>query len=684
MPANTTFVGPAAWTCSSGVCTAFGGNLAGGAGASITFIVRVDNPLPAGVSQIDNTAVVRASEGAGGNGSVTVPVIAAPNLQFSKSANVSVSEPGQLIVYSLQYTNSGNIEVVNVPLAESVPANTTFVAGAGTAGWSCADGAAAGSACTFSIASIPGGGATGTVLFAVRVNNPLPAGVTAINNTAVLSGNLPSTTNTPVATFVDLRIIKDTKVESAQPGDTVSYALTYENLGNIAATGVVVTETVPANTVFVASGSTAGWSCADGAAAGTVCTFAIGMLAGGGASGSLDFAVRIINPLPAGVSSIVNTARIGHDGGAGASSTVTTPVIAAPILLVVKTDGGVSTTPGATVVYTLTYRNDGDIAATGVTLVESVPDNSTFNAAASSPGWSCANGASAGSICSLSIGTLNGGGASGTARFAVTVNSPLLSGVTQLFNTVNINGEQGPGEGSSDDTPVIAAPDLSISKTDGRNAVQAGNVLTYVITINNTGNQEAVNVEITDTLPANVTYLGASNGGALNSGGQVLWSVASLPAGQSLTLQVVVRVNTPLPVGAAQLVNTVRVTDDGVNGPDATPGNNSASDTDTMADVPDLTLAKSDGGARVSPGGVVSYTLTINNLSNIGAASVTLTETVPAFSSIEFGLSSPGWICAGSGSAGATCTISIGALAGQSSVSRVFALRVADPLPLAW
>jgi uncharacterized repeat protein (TIGR01451 family) len=126
----------------------------------------------------------------------------------------------------------------------------------------------------------------------------------------------------------------------------------------------------------------------------------------------------------------------------------------------------------------------------------------------------------------------------------------------------------------------------------------------------------------------------------------------------------------------------VTVTDDGANGPDASPGNNSASDTDSIADVPDLTLSKSDGGARVAPGGVVSYTLTVSNLSNIGAASVALTETVPAFSSIEFGLSSPGWICAGSGSAGATCTISISTLAGQSSTSRVFAVRVVDPLPV--
>ena len=64
----------------------------------------------------------------------------------------------------------------------------------------------------------------------------------------------------------------DDVVGSTLPGATIIYTLTYDNVGDQDATGVVVTETVPDNTTFTTTGSSAGWSCVDGAAAGTTCT----------------------------------------------------------------------------------------------------------------------------------------------------------------------------------------------------------------------------------------------------------------------------------------------------------------------------------------------------------------------------------------------------------------------------
>lgn len=71
------------------------------------------------------------------------------------------------------------------------------------------------------------------------------------------------------------------------------------------------------------------------------------------------------------------------------SDTDTTPVNAAPELSVTKNDGGATTIPGGTVAYTLNYANNGNQGATGVTLSETVPANATFNAGASTAGWSC-------------------------------------------------------------------------------------------------------------------------------------------------------------------------------------------------------------------------------------------------------------------------------------------------------
>jgi len=71
------------------------------------------------------------------------------------------------------------------------------------------------------------------------------------------------------------------------------YTISYSNTGNLDATNVVITETVPQYTTFNKLTSTGGdtlpptgWSCADGAAAGTSCKFIFATLPAG-ASGTL-------------------------------------------------------------------------------------------------------------------------------------------------------------------------------------------------------------------------------------------------------------------------------------------------------------------------------------------------------------------------------------------------------------
>ena len=62
-------------------------------------------------------------------------------------------------------------------------------------------------------------------------------------------------------------------------------------------------------------------------------------------------------------------------------------------------------------------------------------------------------------------------------------------------------------------------------------------------------------------------------------------------------------------------------------------------DTTPVIAAPDLTLAKSDGGASVVPGGTISYTLTYANVGNQGATGVVITETVPANTTFDAGAS---------------------------------------------
>ena len=100
-----------------------------------------------------------------------------------------------------------------------------------------------------------------------------------------------------------------TTVSAIQRGAIVTYTLTYRNQGNGVATNVVITETVSAHTRFAAQKSSAGWSCSNGALAGSQCGYALGDLQPG-QSGVVIFAIQIDADVAAGTQ-IVNVAVIG-------------------------------------------------------------------------------------------------------------------------------------------------------------------------------------------------------------------------------------------------------------------------------------------------------------------------------------------------------------------------------------
>ena len=233
---------------------------------------------------------------------------------------------------------------------------------------------------------------------------------------------------------IDLALTKSDGGVTPVAGGTLVYTLDYANLGNFLASGVTITENVPAHTRFNATASDAGWVCS-----GATCSYTVGNVARA-ATGGIVFAVDIDKPLPAGVNNLVNTASISDDASNGSdvvpannNASLTTPVNAAPDLTLVKTDGGAHTVAGGTISYTLNYANVGTQDATGVVLTEKVPANTTFDATKSSAGWVCA-GTTPGSTCTLAIGAL-AAGSSGTATFAVTVDSVLPSANTSIANT---------------------------------------------------------------------------------------------------------------------------------------------------------------------------------------------------------------------------------------------------------
>lgn len=131
-----------------------------------------------------------------------------------------------------------------------------------------------------------------------------------------------------------------------------------------------------------------------------------------------------------------------------------------PILRIFKTATS-KVAPGATLVYSLSYGNAGDLTATGVVITETVPNHTRFNAAASTPGWSCPNGSVPGTVCTLSVPDV-APGANQTALFAVTVDkSPGAGVIRNLALVAGIGATPGEGYATTIVSTPIPAPSLN-------------------------------------------------------------------------------------------------------------------------------------------------------------------------------------------------------------------------------
>jgi uncharacterized repeat protein (TIGR01451 family) len=98
--------------------------------------------------------------------------------------------------------------------------------------------------------------------------------------------------------------------------------------------------------------------------------------------------------------------------------------------------------------------------------------------------------------------------------------------------------------------------DVSVSKTASPNPGVAGAALTYRVVVTNNGPAPATNVNLTDTLPAGVTFNAtATTQGSCNATAPVNCSIGTLANGASAVITITV-----LPNAAGQVTNTATVT----------------------------------------------------------------------------------------------------------------------------
>ncbi len=654
------------WTCAGaggGTCTAAGsGNLNDTvnlpSGGSVTYTASCTISAAA-TGTLSNTATVTAPGGVTdptpGNNSATDSdtLAASADLAITKTDGVTTATPGGSVTYTITASNAGPSNATGATVADTFPASLTCT-------WTCVG--AGGGTCTASgsgninnTVNLPSGGsvtytasctisaaATGTLANTATVT--APAGVTDPT-----PGNNSSTDSDTLGASADLAITKTDGVTSATPGGSVTYTITASNAGPSNATGATVADTFPASL-------TCTWTCV-GAGGGT-CTASgsgninntVNLPSGGSVTYTASCTISA-----AATGSLSNTATVTAPAGVtdptpgNNSATDTDGLGATADLAITKTDGVTTATPGGSVTYTITASNAGPSNATGATVADTFPASLTCT-------WTCA-GAGGGTCTASGSGNLNdtvnlpsGGSVTYTASCTV---SAAATGT--LSNTATVTAPAGvtdptPGNNSATDSDTLAgSADLAITKTDGVTTATPGGSVTYTITASNAGPSNATGATVADTFPASLTCTwtcaGAGGGTCTASGSGNLNDTVNLPSGGSVTYTASCTISA---AATGTLSNTATVTAPaGVTDPN--PGNNSATDTDTLGATADLAITKTDGVTTATPGGSVTYTISASNAGPSNAAGATVADTFPASLTCT-------WTCAGAG--GGTCTAS--------------------------
>jgi uncharacterized repeat protein (TIGR01451 family) len=175
------------------------------------------------------------------------------------------------------------------------------------------------------------------------------------------------------------------------------------------------------------------------------------------------------------------------------------------------------------------------------------------------------------------------------------------------------------------DTQVDALAVLTIAKADYPDPVIAGTILTYEVTITNTGPSSATGVTLTDSLPVGVAYQGytVSNGTGTCSllPDKLYCDLNNLPVGGYVKVIFTVLVNPSVPHNTV-LWNSA--TADAVEAAPVTVNQ----DTKVNAQA-DLVILKDANFLTVNPAPRIKYTVTVTNQGPSDALSVVMTDKLP-------------------------------------------------------
>lgn len=236
-----------------------------GGKAVITFQVMVGNSIPV-PNPISNSASIRFTytanpsnpdgETGGGTSNTVTTVVNHAEVNIIKSVDKAYAKPdGDILTYTLNVVNTGNVTANNVTLVDAVPLGTTFVPGSVMG--------ATGVPPTLTITNpIPAGG-NAIVSFQVKVEgippvNPIPNFGVVTYSYTVDPANPNDKTNTKRSNTVTTQVsiatltaVKSVDKSTSYIGDIITYQIAVKNTGNVPANNAVLKDPLPNGVSYI-------------------------------------------------------------------------------------------------------------------------------------------------------------------------------------------------------------------------------------------------------------------------------------------------------------------------------------------------------------------------------------------------------------------------------------------------
>lgn len=571
-------------------------------------------------------------------------------ISMQKSVDLQTATLNDVLTYTVNVTNNGNVTANNVIFVDSIPAGTTFVANSVIVNGVARPGA--NPASSINLGSINASQTT-VVRFQVRVTsnplvNPIPNRASATFTFTPVPGQQPvsgqATSNTVVTTIniADIRTRKIVDRAFATVNDVLTYTVTIENTGNVLATNVVFQDPIPIGTTFITNSVTVDGVSQPGANPAT--GFTVANISPGG-SRTVTFQVRVTSTPSGGT--IPNRGNVTANFVVipnqppitinRQTNTVVTQVNTGG-LNVIKEVNTTQAVVGDTLTYTIAVQNTGNVPLTNVffqdaisSAVSFVANSVTINGVPQSglnpnTGFSLPNIPAAQTVVVTfdvliiqdpeNEDILNQ--ANVTASFQVNPSEPPVT-INVPSNIVNTTVQSG---------------NFEVVKSVNTDVATVGDVLVYTIEIINAGSVPATNVFFQDSIPQGTLFIENSVfvNGVLQEGAdpELGFPLNDLPTGASVIVTFEVLID-EIPLGN-NVVNSANVTGDFLVNPTEPPitVTEPSNTVMTVVNSSGLNVIKSVSATEAGVGDTLTYTVRIQNSGTVAATNVSFLDPIPS------------------------------------------------------